>query len=128
MQTDFESPAPRVTQYGLEEMMGICPMLKKKKSLNRDGFSQGAPNFVKHNRIICDGCLTQPIQGSRFKFIKKGGADLCKKCYDKTENTTPVIEFMKEPNISPETLDKRMNAYYDLLKEIWDEKCKVHFN
>jgi len=132
-----------------EEMMGLakkhmedldvikaeCLTLKENGSLPKQAVFENQKNNgdsllqTKHERIVCDCCFKCPIYGNRFKVMSEGTCyDLCDECYKKTPVNDPIIEFKSPSSLSPEKMEEIMPCLRMLFSDIYEGKCKLHFN
>jgi uncharacterized CHY-type Zn-finger protein len=56
----------------------------------------------RHNGITCDGCLTIPIRGTRYKCETCDDYDLCSKCFEEKKHSIHKFKIVKAPR--PELL------------------------
>lgn len=54
---------------------------------------------VVHERIICDGCEANPIEGVRYKCAICPNFDLCSKCEETTTHEHPFLKLKTPQNV-----------------------------
>jgi hypothetical protein len=52
-----------------------------------------------HTGIWCNGCHQEPIEGARYKYLRKFNFDLCSTCWNKRSQITSNWEIITEPMI-----------------------------
>jgi len=84
---------------------------------------------TKHERIVCDKCFRCPIIGKRFKLLSGSCYDFCEKCFSETPVDGPIIEFYQPCSFpTPEQFEDLLPYLKMFLSDVYDGKCKVHFN